>query len=522
MIDENSNLRLEWYGLPPSITVKALTGDKVIHLDDVKITNSKQRETFAKAVASRRGEECYNPVLDDLLRLASEVTQAREEPPPEDAPGEPEPFNTQEAVVRAEDYLASPDLMTRICDDIILLGVAGERALSATVYLVGTSRLLAKPLALIVQGPSSSGKSYVLETVAKLFPPEVVVHAHQMSSQALFHMKPGSLVHRFVVAGERSRLEDDDRAEATRALREMISSGRLCKLIASRVGNGIETVEIEQDGPIAYVESTTLSQIFEEDANRCLIVPTDERTEQTRKILFSMALRASGVGPSPEQVGEVVATHHALQRLLKPADVVIPFAPDVERLFDVASCEARRAFGQILAMVNAVALLHQRQRERDDQGRIVATLEDYAIAERLLREPMSRHREDVPAPARRFLDLLWQEFGDQEDREFTTTGARQIPGTSRGSVHGYLKALAENGYIEEKYPAKGNRPAVWKLLPGRKPSASSPLPSVENLHPLSGAERMNARQKTMQEGEPVCTEKHGAAKLRSFSDLNAN
>ena len=41
-----------------------------------------------------------------------------------------------------------------------------------------------------------------------------------MTPQALFHMKPGSLAHRFVVAGERSQLENDERADATRALRE--------------------------------------------------------------------------------------------------------------------------------------------------------------------------------------------------------------------------------------------------------------------------------------------------------------
>src|SRR5262249_16728051 len=83
-------------------------------------------------------------------------------------------------------------------------------------YLAGVSRLLERPLAVIVQGPSSSGKSYVIAKVAELFPPEAVVLAHQMTPQALFHMEPGSLEHRFVVAGERSRLENDDSAEATR------------------------------------------------------------------------------------------------------------------------------------------------------------------------------------------------------------------------------------------------------------------------------------------------------------------
>ena len=60
--------------------------------------------------------------------------------------------------------------------------------------------------------------------------------ADQMTPQALFHMEPGSLKNRFVAAGERSRKENDDTAEATRALREMISSGRLFKLMPTKEG----------------------------------------------------------------------------------------------------------------------------------------------------------------------------------------------------------------------------------------------------------------------------------------------
>jgi hypothetical protein len=177
----------------------------------------------------------------------------------------------------AEELLQDPNLMKRICDDIALVGVAGERTLTATLYLVGTSRLLGKPLSAIVRGSSSSGKSYTLEAVASLFPPEAVIHAQQMTPQALFHMESGSLVHKWIVAGERSRLENDDKAEATRALREMISSGRLSKLMPMKVGGEIVTELIAQEGPIAFCETTTLGEIFNEDANRCILLQTCRR-----------------------------------------------------------------------------------------------------------------------------------------------------------------------------------------------------------------------------------------------------
>src|SRR5262245_62435477 len=137
-----------------------------------------------------------------------------------------------------------------------------------------------------------------------------------MTPQALFHMPPGSLAHRFIVGGERSRVEDDERAEATRALREMLSAGKLTKLMPVKVEGGrIETAHIEQDGPIAYVESTTLAKVFDEDANRCLLLHTDERPEQTRRVVRRLAdaYRGAGGAADPERV---VLRHHALQRML--------------------------------------------------------------------------------------------------------------------------------------------------------------------------------------------------------------
>src|SRR5262249_50561816 len=147
----------------------------------------------------------------------------------------------------------------------------------------------------------------------------------QMTPQALFHMPPGALRHRLIVAGERSRKEDDDTAEATRALREMISAGRLSKLMPTKVGGLLETVLIEQEGPVAYVESTTLKTVFEEDENRCLSLFTDEREEQTRSIIDRIANDCAS-GGNNEEARKIVQRHHALQRKLRRREVVVPFA----------------------------------------------------------------------------------------------------------------------------------------------------------------------------------------------------
>ena len=205
-------------------------------------------------------------------------------------------------IKKAEEFLKSPNLLEQISEHISSIGVTGEKEFALSLYFTGTSRLLSKPLAAQVMGSSSSGKSYVIKQVSSLFPEEAVFHAHRMSTRALEYMEKGSLIHRFVVAGERSQRKDEDAAEVTRNLREMISDGRLSAAVVGKSSDGgHETTHIEQEGPIAYVESTTmqLREIFNEDRTRFILFSTDETTDQTEAVMSDMAANAANPQSRP-------------------------------------------------------------------------------------------------------------------------------------------------------------------------------------------------------------------------------
>lgn len=237
---EDKGLSLEFTrpGRNGTVTLTARLGNEILHVEKLDLTKSRAREKFVGELCKGRPGIDSKGVREELLKIAADITTSDpaddrcEESPTDRLASMPKA--TREA---ARAMLESPDLLKMLVRDIHSLGVAGERELGVTIYLIGVSRLLPRPAAAIVQGPTASGKTYLIEKVASLFPPEVVIYATQMTPQALFHMRPGSLEHRFVVAGERSRLENDESAEATRALREMISSGKLTKLIPMKTGN---------------------------------------------------------------------------------------------------------------------------------------------------------------------------------------------------------------------------------------------------------------------------------------------
>ena len=471
--------------------VRVSAGGDVLLPDEIDLGKEAKREAFAERVAEVTGVPLED-VEAHLLRLADQreapIDTSGEEVLEDDlAELTRRALEATDQDVRdeAERLLEDPELIARIGCDIETAGVAGEEDLALAIYLIGTSRLLRRPLAAIVQGPSSSGKSYTIERVAGLFPPEAVVMATRMTPQALFHAKPGSLSHRLVVAGERSRLENDDTAEATRALREMLSAGRLSKMMPMKVDGEIRTVVIEQEGPIAFVESTTAARIFEEDANRAILLSTDERQQQTTTILRRLALHASGkVKADGERVADL---HRTAQRLLERREILIPFAERLADLFEVFAerVEVRRAFPMVLSLIQASAALHQRQRKTDQEGRLIAEPADYSVAARLLSGPLARTiGESLSDPARRFLERLLAEVDDPFEPlgiPFDVKAVRARVKAGRSTVAGFLSELEDKGFLErvEVAPAGRGRPAkAWRPT-GREAEADDVLPSAD-------------------------------------------
>src|SRR5262249_56267771 len=164
--------------------------------------------------------------------------------------------------------------------------------------------------------------------------------------------------------------------------------------------------------------------------------------------------------------------------------VAVPFGERRAERFNSDRVEARRAFPQLMSMVQAAALLHQFQREKDGSGALLATAEDYHLARYLLLKPMSRLLGgQLSDPARRFFDRL-QKWATGA---FTSTEAKQRDSNSKSSVHNWLAELHDAGLVNLVESGRGRTPATWK------PSGTSPddagstcLPAVEELFPGSG------------------------------------
>jgi hypothetical protein len=483
-----NGLVIDWApsGRNGTVTLRARLNGEPVHTDELKIKRDKARTQFLNALAER----C--PALDradaerHLLKVTDEVMSKPETPA--DTSGTPDATDLLAKMpesIRAEAraMLEEPDLLESIGKDFSAVGIAGERTLAGTIYLAGVSRLLDRPLAIVIQGPSSSGKSHVLRQVARMFPREAVFSATTLSPMSLYYAEPGTFRHRFVVCGERSRRTDEDQAEVTRALREFISEGRVSRLVTVKPNNGPPVAErVEQEGPIAYAESTTLatSDVFVEDLNRMLLLATNETPQQTKAVLRQVAERYTG-GPRAD-VERVVQKHHAMQRLLRPMCVKIPYAAALVESLPSTRLEIRRGAGFILAMVEASALLHQYQRKETGDGELIATLDDYRVGRALLSEPLGRLLgRRVSDGALRFLGRLVEWFG--VGGEYSIPEAKTKETHSVSGVYGWNSDLAGAGLIVMAQEKRGNAPARWRVAKSPDEAADSLalLPEAESL-----------------------------------------
>jgi hypothetical protein len=99
------------------------------------------------------------------------------------------------------DLARETSILTRAADIVAALGVAGEQLAVVLVFLAMVSRLLPRPVSLAVKGPSSAGKSYLVEQTLRLFPPETFYALTAMSERALAYSDE-PIKHRMLVLYE--------------------------------------------------------------------------------------------------------------------------------------------------------------------------------------------------------------------------------------------------------------------------------------------------------------------------------
>lgn len=446
------------------VALRLRAGER-FHLDQVDLCRDAERRRFIERAAEETGLTA-DLLKRDVARLLLAVEQAQTElaKPTENVAAAV--TLTPEEREAALTWLREPNLVARLREAFHQAGIIGEETNTLVAYLAGVSRKLERPLAIIIQSASAAGKTTLMDAVLSFFPEEERVKYSAMTGQSLYYLGETSLKHKILAVVEEAGAE-----RASYALKLLQSEGELTIASTGKdptTGKMI-TQEYHVEGPVMIFLTTTAIDLDEELQNRCLTLAVDESAEQTGRIHRVQRERRTLAGLiARAERKDLLKKLRDAQRLLAPVDVLNPFAPALT--FPTGRTRNRRDHEKYLTLIDAIALLHQHQRQRGQHiadGRTVefieVTLDDIALANELAPEVLGRSLDELPPQTRRLLAFIRElmkgkrkERGAKGATTFSRKELRDLCGWSLTQVSVHLERLVALEYLALRHGRIGS------------------------------------------------------------------
>lgn len=399
--------------------------------ETTRLNNEIVREKIIKAIAEK--ENVRKEVVLAQLRKYKFKAKEAEQPPQEEF--------SREQLKQAEILLRSHNILSGMTEFTKKLGFTGEEDNQRLLYLGFTSRKMDNSISMIVKGSSASGKSHLTGTVLRLFPESDILDFSFITPKALVYRNE-NLEQKILYIAEHSGSEGADYS-----IRTLLSEGELSILctVKNEATGKFETIEkrITAKG-LVFVETTTKDRVHAENQTRVFDLYVDDSESQTGNILRMQARQVETNNPGIENE---IKIWRAAQSLLKGYSVYVPYARELAEAFPKEKIRARRDFPRLLSLIRTHTLLHQFQREKDRNGRLIATVEDFEAILPLAEPVLSQSMKELSPKQEQAIIILRKEFSD---REFSIKEAHNVVQELAGysTLQGWFKQFAVDGIME--------------------------------------------------------------------------
>ena len=247
----------------------------------------------------------------------------------------------------------------------------GLRNEAKILFLAYFTRILEKPVSVLVKGPSSGGKSTLLNTVLGYFPKETRHEYNGFSEKAIIHSdkiykNKVLAIHEYAgVSGNNGNV----------LLRQLLSENHITYEYTHPAPDGSFTTKVKsKEGPTALFMTTTDKAIFDEDENRMVSLNIPNDPEYNRSALIEISKSMNGRNTERIDYANWHQLSHEFDQINK--QFFIPFLEQLAHKVNVSEARVKRDFAKAASLIGVNALLNRKDREENNNC-IIADERDY-------------------------------------------------------------------------------------------------------------------------------------------------
>lgn len=352
----------------------------------------------------------------------------------------------------AVNELKKEKLLERHNKMIGLTGIVGEEKNRMIAYLIYAMRKQQTPLHVMFLGASGSGKTYLQEKISELMPDEDKMEITQITENALYYFKQDELKNKLII------FEDLDGAlQIFYPMRELQTKKRISKRVTIKDSKGnFKTIQLVVEGPVCISGCTTKENLYEDNANRCILLYIDTSREQDKKIMeYHAAVESGDIDQEREQQYKELFKN--IQRVLRPIQVNNPYSKFIT--LPEAVFKPRRTITLLRGFIKAIAFYHQYQREvKKDKHRqlyIDVTIEDIEAGFYYMKDVLFSKSDELTKATREFFEKLKEQTKRNQLTSFKAQDIRKGFRMEPRTIQRYMKELSQYGYIKRINGHKG-------------------------------------------------------------------
>ena len=365
--------------------------------------------------------------------------------------------------------LKHESLLEQTIIDLQASGIQGETENALILLLAMTSRKTPDPISVICLARSGTGKSYLMERVAICMPSEDIREQTQFTGNSFYYYKREEIRNKIFL------IEDLEGAVAVMfPIRELQSKKRISKTITQKGRDGkLQTITLMVEGPVSVIACTTKESIYEDNANRSILIYLNDSKEQDDKVMnYQKQHRAGLIAQGKEK--QIQLKLQQMQKALEPVKVINPYAPLIEVPQEVF--KKRRTLPMLLNFIEAITFYHQYQREQSvDQSTGEVQIEthpkDIEWGFTLLSDTLFRKSDELSGAVRDFYEWLQAWNDTRETKEFLAGEIRQSNKMHPRTLNRYLQELTEYGYLDITGGKKHRTGYSYAIVPSNRRKA---------------------------------------------------